>query len=242
MDALYNDPALARFYDWDCPWTPDHDWFASLVQGSVLDLGCGTGMFAAEMAMRGHPVTGVDPARPMLDIARAREGGRQVTWVEADARRLDLGVRFETVLMIGHAFQTLLTPDGRALVLATIARHLAPGGRFFFDSRNPEAREWESWGEVDTRKTRSHPQFGRVERWNTAHWEAVRAVVAYETHYLLPSGDAVFARSKISFPSFGVLETEIMAAGLQVQRWAGDPLGGPLQSGCPDLIPVGGLA
>jgi hypothetical protein len=45
MDALYQDPELAAFYDWDNPWTADFDWFLSLVDGarSVLDLGCGTG-------------------------------------------------------------------------------------------------------------------------------------------------------------------------------------------------------
>lgn len=151
QDALYHDPALARFYDWDCPWTADHDWFATLVRGSVLDLGCGTGMFAAELAARGLQVTGVDPAPAMLDIARARKGGARVRWVGADARDLNLGERFDTVLMIGHAFQTLLTGPDRAATLATIAGHLATGGRFFFDSRNPGAREWETWGPAQTR-------------------------------------------------------------------------------------------
>ena len=242
MDRLYNDPALARFYDWDCPWTADHDWFQSLAGGSVLDLGCGTGMFAAALALRGHKVTGVDPARPMLDIARARPGGRQVTWTEADARGLDLGVQFDTVLMIGHAFQTLLTSDDRAAVLAAIARHLAPSGRFFLDSRNPEARAWEGWGEIDTRETRAHPDFGPVERWNSAQWDADRAVVSYDTHYRLPDGEAVFAQSDIAFPGLDELATLLGAAGLRVNSWFGDPQGGPLRPGCPDFIPVGGLA
>jgi SAM-dependent methyltransferase len=242
MDRLYNDPALARFYDWDCPWTADHDWFASLVRGSVLDLGCGTGMFAATLAARGHRVTGVDPARAMLDIARAREDGGRVTWVKADARMLRLGRRFDTVLMIGHAFQTLLTRDDRAAVLATIARHLNPGGRFFLDSRNPEAREWETWGEADTREIRSHPEFGMVERWNAAEWDAARAVVSYETHYRLPGGEIFSARSDIAFPPLDELEQMMTASGLAVEYWAGDPRGGPLRAGCPDFVPVGGLA
>jgi SAM-dependent methyltransferase len=241
MDALYNDPALARLYDWDCPWTADHDWFAALVQGSVLDLGCGTGMFAAEMARRGHLVTGVDPARPMLDIARQRKGGGQVVWIEADARDLDLGRQFETVLMIGHAFQTLLTRDDRARVLATIARHLAPGGRFFLDSRNPCAREWENWGRAETHAILPHPEFGMIERWNEAE-EVVPGLVSYQTHYRLPGGQHLTAVSRIAFPAFDELCAAVVEAKLRVEHWYGDPAGGPLRPASVDLIPVGGRA
>lgn len=130
-DRLFDDPDLVQFCDWDCPWTADFDGFAALVAGAgaVLDLGCGTGIFAAVLAGRGASAVGVDPAAAMLGIARVRPGGQLVTWVEADARHLDLGKRFDAVVMTGHAFQTLLTVKDRAAVLAVIRRHLLPGGR-----------------------------------------------------------------------------------------------------------------
>ena len=161
MDALYRDPALAAFYDWDKPWPVDFDWFLTPVAGagSVLDLACGTGIFSVALAARGAEVVGADPARAMLDIARARPGGAAVRWVEAAAQGLDLGRRFQAVVMTGHAFQTLLTPADRAACLATIARNLAPGGRFFLDSRNPAARAWERWTPQATREVRLHPEF-----------------------------------------------------------------------------------
>ncbi len=76
-DRLFRDPDLAQFYDRDCPWTPDFDWFASFVAGagSVLDLGCGTGIFTTTLAACGAVAVGVDPAGAMLSIARARAGG-----------------------------------------------------------------------------------------------------------------------------------------------------------------------
>jgi SAM-dependent methyltransferase len=244
QERQYHDPELAQFYDWDCPWTPDFDCFASLVADarSVLDLGCGTGIFAAELAARGAVVVGVDPAAAMLDVARARSGGDRVTWIEADARGLDLGQRFEAVVMTGHAFQALLKRADRAAVLATIARHMEPQGRFFFDSRNPEAREWEDWTPDATRERRAHPDFGLVERWNDVQPGAGPDVVAYETHYLLPDGRQFSAVSQIAFPAFAELSDLIAGAGLRVDRWYGDALGGPLRDGCPDIIPVGGLA
>lgn len=241
-DRLYRDPELAQFYDWDCPWTPDFDWFASLIAGagSVLDLGCGTGMFTAALAARGQEALGVDPAAAMLDIARARDGGDRVTWVHADARFLDLGRRFDAVVMTGHAFQTLLTRADRAAVLATIAQHLSPGGRFFFDSRNPETREWAAWTPEQTRERRVHPEFGVVERWKDACAPDGPSLVQYETHYLLQDGRKFSATSGIAFPPFAELSGLIADAGLRVDRWAGDALGGGLIAGCPDFIPIGG--
>lgn len=242
-EAQYHDPVLAAFYDWDCPWSPDHDWFPSLVDpaASVLDLGCGTGMLAAALAGRGTAVVGVDPAAAMLDIARQRSGGDRVTWVQADARTLDLGRRFEAVLMTGHAFQTLLTEDDQAAVLAVIARHLAPGGRFFLDSRNPAARAWESWGKAATHRVGPHPEHGQVERWNEARVEAP-GIVALETHYRLRDGRHLQALSRLAFPEFDALSPRISDAGLRGDRWAGDAKGRPLRPDCPDFIPIGTLA
>jgi SAM-dependent methyltransferase len=241
MDALYQDPALAMFYDWDNPWPADFDWFLSLVEGaaSVLDLGCGTGIFSAALAARGAEVVGVDPAAAMLAIARARP--EPVTWVEAAAQGLDLGRRFEAVVMTGHAFQCLLTAPDRAALLAVIARHLAPGGRFFFDSRNPKAREWQGWTPDATRVRRAHPLFGEVERWIDAVETDAPEVIEYQTHYRLADGRHLAARSRIAFPPFDELSAALAAAGLRVNRWYGDASGGPLRPDGPDFIPVGRL-
>jgi SAM-dependent methyltransferase len=244
MDALYHDAALAAFYDWDNPWPAEFDWVLMQLEGawSVLDLGCGTGIFSVALAARGTEVVGVDPAAAMLLIAQARPGGDRVRWINAGAQGLDLGRKFDAVVMTGHAFQTLLTSADRAACLATIARHLAPGGRFLFDSRNPEAREWESWTPEATRALEAHPEFGTVERWNDATWDEATGIVTYETHYQLLDGQHFEATSQIAFPGFAVLAAEIAAAGLAVDRWYGDASGGPVGPACVDLIPLGRLA
>lgn len=242
-EAQYHDPALAAFYDWDCPWSPDHDWFVSLLGGaaSVLDLGCGTGILAAALTAQGIEVVGVDPARAMLAIARRRPGGDRVTWVEADARALTLGRRFAAVVMTGHAFQTLLTQADRAAVLETIARHMEPGGRFFFDSRNPAARAWEGWTPEKTRVVRPHPGFGMVERWYDARLQGAGGLVRLDMHYRTDLR-TYSATSHLAFPAYRELSGLMIGARLRVDHWYGDALGGPLRDGCPDFIPFGGLA
>ncbi|CAM5435855.1 Class I SAM-dependent methyltransferase OS=Streptomyces tendae OX=1932 GN=GUR47_05495 PE=4 SV=1 [Streptomyces tendae] len=55
---------------------------------SVLDIGCGTGVFAVLLADRGLDVVGVDPAGASLDVARGRPGADRVRWIEGDATSL----------------------------------------------------------------------------------------------------------------------------------------------------------
>jgi ubiquinone/menaquinone biosynthesis C-methylase UbiE len=244
-DALYEDAALARFYDLDNDWTSDRAFCLDLARGcrSVLDLGCGTGELAIRIAAEhGATVVGVDPAGAMLEIAREKPGAGAVAWVAADARGLDLGRRFDLVVMTGHAFQVFLTEADRAACLATIARHLAPNGRFVLDSRNPEVREWEEWGPDASHRWIDDPALGRVESWNDAGFDAAAGVVTYETYYRGGDGHTWGATSRIAFPALAGLQAQIAAAGLSVLRWMGDWQGGPLRPGCPEFIPIGGLA
>ncbi len=243
-DRLYDDPDLVQFYDLENGWGPDHDFCAWLAEDaeSVLDLGCGTGQLAARLA-ENRAVVGVDPAGAMLDIARRRPGGDRVTWIEADARDLDLNRRFDLVMLTGHAFQVFLPRDDQQAVLRTIARHLAPGGRFVFDSRNPSAEEWRAWVPEESRRELMHPTFGKVAAWNDVSRDAASGIVTYETHYRIESdGRRLSATSQISFTPKDELDRLIAEAGLQVTRWYGDWQGGDWHPDSKEIIPLGQLS
>ena len=51
----------------------------------VLDVGCGTGRHAIELAKAGAAVTGVDFSRGMLDKARSKSGALEVRFIHQDA-------------------------------------------------------------------------------------------------------------------------------------------------------------
>lgn len=238
-DALYADPALVAFYDPDNGWGDDLDACAALARDarSVLDLGCGTGAFLAAIDVPER--VGVDPARAMLQVARGRPGGAGATWIEGDARTLRLGRRFDLVVMTGHAFQALLTPDDQRAALATIAAHLGPGGRFVFDTRNPRCREWEEWQPHGSRRRLTHPGHGPVEAWNAATHDPATGIVTYETHYRLADGTVLSASSRIRFTARAELAGMIDEAGLAVDRWLGDWRGAPFSEESKEIIPLG---
>ena len=243
-DQLYSDPELVEFYDLvNSTDRADHDFCRELAKraSSVLDLGCGTGQLAASLA-KGRSVTGVDPARAMLDVARARPGGEEVTWVEADARTVRLGQSFDLVLLTGHAFQCFLTAVDQLAVLHTIAAHLAPAGQFIFDSRNPHAKEWLEWTPERSQHTVIHPRLGPVTAWHDTAWNSSTGVATYQTHYLAVStGKHITSRSDIAFPAKEGLQSMLAEAGLKAVHWLGDWSGSAYTEALPEIIPIGRL-
>jgi SAM-dependent methyltransferase len=242
-DRLYIDPELVQFYDIENEAGADFAYCVAFADGasSVLDLGCGTGQLAAAL-VPGRDVVGVDPAAAMLDVARRRAGGASVEWIEADARDVRLGRVFDIVLLTGHAFQVFLTPGDREAVLATIAAHLAPEGRFIFDSRNPLEREWLEWTPELSRRTIVHPHLGPVAAWNDAGRDQATGIVTYDTFYETRSGKRFHARSKIAFPQKNALAGMIAHAGLAVDRWLGDWTGAEWSEAAREIIPIGRMA
>jgi SAM-dependent methyltransferase len=98
--------------------------------GPVLDLGCGTGRVALDLADRGHRVTALDSDPEFVHAlaSRARMRGLRVDTVTADARSFSLGKRFGLIIAPMQVFQLLGGPEGRRAALARAREHLEPGG------------------------------------------------------------------------------------------------------------------
>jgi SAM-dependent methyltransferase len=246
-NELYHLPDLVRLYD---PLyggaRADFDFCMRLAKNasSVLDLGCGTGQLAVAMADGGRrAVFGLDPAGPMLDVARARPGGEGVTWVCEDARKVRLGREFDLIVMTGHAFQVFLTREDRLAALQTFAAHLSPGGRFVFDTRNPACREWEEWTPERSRETFVHPEHGEIVVWNDIERDPATGIVTYQTHYEVTGDDRRYsADASIAFPEREEVEELVARAGLRGEALLGDWKGSPWQADAREIIVLGGSA
>jgi SAM-dependent methyltransferase len=221
----YSDSRLvAVYHSWD-PSRRDHAFYCDLAAAvsaaSVVDLGCGTGQLAAELARRGHRVTGIDPSPAMLAVAGRRDGGDRVRWVEGDASCLGSG-EYDLVVMSGHVVQVITDNDRLMATFAAIYRALRPGGRFAFDSRNPAARAWERWTPDYSRRTLSDG----VVAWFQDP-QARGDLVTFEIHYRFPDGAELVSHNELRFRSYGWLQRALVETGFQVD---------PVDHDVPDLI------
>ncbi|MGV9355426.1 class I SAM-dependent methyltransferase [Streptomyces misionensis] len=99
----------------------------------LLDLGCGTGKSALELARLGFEVTGVDLSPEMLEVARRKDGADRVDFVTADMRALpDLGT-FDAVVTMGEPLTYLPGEEDLARVFRGVRRSLAADGILVLD-------------------------------------------------------------------------------------------------------------
>ena len=102
---------------------------AAEAAGEVLDIGCGSGRVALDLAARGHRVTGID-ADPELVRALAARAREHVEAVTADVRSFVLGRSFALAIAPMQVVQLLGGAAGRARMLERVQAHLEPGGLF----------------------------------------------------------------------------------------------------------------
>lgn len=109
---------------------------------AVLDLGCGPGLYAAELARRDIAVTGVDGSRRSIDYAvqAAAEEGLSVTYRYENYLSLTDRAQYDAALLIYGDFCPL-SPEQRRTLLGNVHRALKPGGHFVLDVTTPIHRQ-----------------------------------------------------------------------------------------------------
>lgn len=129
-----------------------HPWAVELVDrlivpeissGSmVLDVCCGTGKLAGELAKRGYSVTGLDASREMLRFGKLH--APDSLFVCADARSFAFRPCFQLILAMFDSMNHILSAGDLLKVFENARRSLQPGGRFVFDALLEEAyiRDW----------------------------------------------------------------------------------------------------
>ncbi|MCW1926472.1 methyltransferase domain-containing protein [Luteolibacter arcticus] len=105
-----------------------------------LDLGCGHGWYACEMARAGYAMTGVDLSAEQIANAKehAREEGCELEVMTASATELPFpDASFDFVYSI-NVLHHIEDPQAQAQSFLEIVRVLKPGGKFFLHEINVE--------------------------------------------------------------------------------------------------------
>jgi SAM-dependent methyltransferase len=120
----------------------------------ILDLACGHGRHAVELARRGYKVVGQDLNSFFLEKAKeAAKGARvQVQWIQGDMREILFEREFDAIVNLFTAFGYLETDEEDEKVLRQVAKALKLGGKFVLDvmnrewvMRNYQARDWQEF-------------------------------------------------------------------------------------------------
>ena len=98
------------------------------LQGPVLDVGCGPGRHAHELARRGMVVHGIDISQRFIDLA-IETAPSGATFERLDARAMPFRAEFDAAICLCQGAFGLMTADGdNTSVLAGITAALEPGG------------------------------------------------------------------------------------------------------------------
>jgi SAM-dependent methyltransferase len=238
--AEFDDPRLVALYNSVNAYGPGEqpDFYAQVAAESgahsILDLGCGTGLLTRALADRGYELIAVEPSTEMLAVARATPGGEQVRWIHGDATTLAPAVA-DLAIMTGHVAQFFVTDEGWRAALSGLHGAVRAGGLLAFESRNPDARAWESWTRTAVR-TCTDPTVGRIETWTDVTDER-DGIVSYLNHYVVTgSGEDLVSAAQLRFRSRAELTDTLAEAGFTVEHVYGDWDRRPVSPHAPELI------
>ena len=124
----------------------------------VLDVPCGAGRLALEMAVWGHDVTAVDQSAELINAARwdANELGLAVDWRQGDMKSLPEDGYYDGAVCFWNSFG-YFDDAGNLEFLRSVSRSLKPGARLALDTplletllldAVQEPRVWEQAGDL----------------------------------------------------------------------------------------------
>lgn len=138
----------ARYYDLlyqDKDYFAEAEYVASSIRTyapqakRILELGCGTGAHAEQLARLGYAVYGVDMSEAMLARAEARkvalpaEVAARMSFGYGDVRSVRTAKTYDVVVSLFHVMSYQTTNADIAAAFETAAVHLSQGGVFLFD-------------------------------------------------------------------------------------------------------------
>lgn len=129
------------------------EWILNRITGSksLLDLGCGPGLYTQTFSEHIDTVYGVDFSKRSIEYAKTQD--QKTIYIEANYLELQLEQKFDTVTMI-HCEYGSLSPRNRQQLLSNIKASLSKDGLFIFDVFTPEFMKYfeksQRWSQVQS--------------------------------------------------------------------------------------------
>ncbi|TXS47772.1 class I SAM-dependent methyltransferase [Streptomyces sp. OR43] len=220
-DDCFAHPRLAALYDVLDPDRGDLAAYLRIAEESgarrVLDIGCGTGVFALLLAGRGIDVVGVDPALASLEVARAKQDGARVRWIHGDATGLP-PLQVDLATMTANVAQAIAAPAAWEGTLRGAYEALRPGGHLVFETRDPAGRAWEEWTREHSYRVTEVPAVGPVESWVELVEVSGPLVTFRWTYGFAADGQVLTSDSTLRFREREEVEQDLIERGYVVDE------------------------
>ncbi|MFC9431982.1 class I SAM-dependent methyltransferase [Streptomyces sp. NPDC056987] len=218
-DDCFAHPRLAAIYDPLDPDRSDLDPYLQMAEEfeaqRVLDIGCGTGVFALLLAGCGIEVVGVDPAQASIDVARTKPGSERVRWLCGDATCLPT-LQVDLATMTANVAQAITDPHAWQNTLRGAYEALRPGGHLVFETRDPARRAWEEWTREKSYRVAEIPGVGSVESWVQLIELSEPLVTFRWTYRFAADGQVLTSDSTLRFRERDEVERDLDAHGYVV--------------------------
>lgn len=230
IDPIFSNARLARIYDAFNPDRSDLEPYINLAKEfkakNIIDLGCGTGVFALQLAHEGFAVVGIDPAHASIDVAKAKPGAENVRWIVGDASVLSPNSA-DAVVMTGNVAQAIVDPGDWVKTIRQVKSSLTQGGYFIFETRKPEAKAWQDWTKEKSFHSISIPDVGRVDGWVELKNIDLPLVSFRWTYLFHKDGSTLTSDSTLRFRNIEEITENLQQGGFVIKgvREAPDRLG-----------------
>lgn len=135
---------FAKVYDLFMDNVPYDDWCAYLcrllqehgiLQGLILELGCGTGSMTERLSKAGYDMIGVDKSLDMLEVAMEKqyENPQGILYLHQDMTSFELYGTVRAVVSVCDCLNYILEENDLLQVFRLVNNYLDPGGLFIFD-------------------------------------------------------------------------------------------------------------
>lgn len=203
------------------------------VGARVLDLCCGAGRHAVELARRGYRVVGLDLSADLIEEARneAAQAGVSVRFIEDDMRNVVEPGGFDVVVSFFTSFGYFETDDENLEAMAAIRTNLRSGGGWLIDYLN---RDWV----IRTLVPRDERMIGDIRLVQERRVDAVRGRIVKTLTLTRAQGVRTYTES---VRMYGLPELIDLTerAGLRIAQTFGSPDGAPFGVSAPRLILAG---
>ena len=135
---------FARVYDLFMDNLPYEEWKTYIItllheygitNGTVAELGCGTGTMTRMLLKEGYNMIGIDSSEEMLAEAVNRLDSERILYLEQDMREIELLSKVNAMVSVGDSMNFILTEDDLYHVFKCVYQYLEYDGIFLFDMK-----------------------------------------------------------------------------------------------------------